>query len=357
MGEFDSAPLVSVLIVTYNGYALTRRCIDAVRCNEYPKYEIILVDNGSSDGTVEKVRQEFGDSVKIIALRENLGPSAARNRGMRTASGEFVAFLDNDTVPDSKWLVNGVARMAKDSKIGALQCRLMLNSARNRFDYAGDYLGSCGFLVQRVQTGEENIGQADSEAVIFSAKSAGMLCRRDAFETVGGFDDDYFIFVEETDLALRMWIAGYTALYLPTSVVYHEFGSSRDVLDDRHTRLVRFHGCKNYVCTLTKCLEMRTLVKVLPLHLALWIAFAGWNFFKGEWRSALWIFEGLWWNVVNFRSTITKRRIVQRYRIEPDSKIIAQVGRPNSIRGLIGKARVVDVGGHISHVRKGNVAS
>ena len=356
MPEFGSAPLVSVLIVTYNGYALTRRCIDAVRCNEYPHYEIILVDNGSSDGTVEAASKDFGDNIKIIALRENLGPSAARNRGMEAASGEFVAFLDNDTVPDSKWLINGIARMAVDSKIGAVQCRLMLNSDRKRFDYAGDYFGSCGFLVQRVRTGEEDVGQADNEAIIFSAKSAGMLCRRDAFDAVGGFDDDYFIFVEETDLALRMWLAGYTALYLPTSVVYHEFGSSRDVLDDRHTRLVRFHGCKNYVCTLTKCLEARTLLRVLPVHLALWVAFAGWNTVKGEWRSALWIIEGLWWNVAKLRSTIKKRRIIQQYRIVPDSKIIAQVGKANSISGLIGKARVVDVGNHISRVRKGDVA-
>jgi GT2 family glycosyltransferase len=351
-----SPPKVSVLIVSFNGYEFTRRCILSVFTNTYHDYEIVLVDNGSSDQTVEKIRSEFGDRLKIVALPENIGPSAARNRGMEVSTGEIIAALDNDTEPDPEWLVNGVARMLADPGIGALQCRLMINKARNRFDYVGDFFGSCGFLIQPVKAGDLDVGQAENEAVIFSAKSAGMLFRRDAFFKVGGFDDDYFIFVEETDLALRMWLAGYTALYLPTSVVYHEFSSSRNTLNERHTRLVRFHGSKNYVCTLLKSLEWRTLVKILPVHISLWLAFAFASALKRQPRTALWIVEGLWWNVLHFPQTMKKRRAVQRFRVVSDADIWRKVGRRDTIRNLVGKTRSIDVTSYVSGVREGRTS-
>ncbi|MHB8140342.1 MAG: glycosyltransferase family 2 protein [Vulcanimicrobiaceae bacterium] len=335
-------PKVTVLIVTYNGYEFTRRCIESVFQNEYPNYEVVLVDNGSSDGTVEKIRGQFGAQVRIVALRSNIGPSAARNRGAAVSQGEFIATLDNDTELDPQWLVNGIGRMLVNPRIGCIQCRLMINRARNRFDYVGDYLGSYGFLMQPVQTGEEDVGQADSEQVILSAKSAGMIVRRDAFERSGGFDDQYFIFVEETDLCLRIWLAGYTVLYVPSSVVFHEFSSSQSALNDTHTRFVRFHGCKNYVATLLKNLETGTLIRVLPVHVAIWIAFAAFNLAKGKPRSALWISQGLWWNVAHLGQTLRKRGEIQRFRVISDAELLRQVGRRDSLRNLLGKTKPIE---------------
>jgi GT2 family glycosyltransferase len=333
-------PKVSVLIVTFNGYEFARRCIAEVLKNTYPDYEVILVDNGSNDDTVAKIRDEFADAVKVLALPTNLGPSAARNRAMPMVTGEFIATLDNDTEPDPQWLVNGVARMVVDPKLAVLQCRLMLNKARDRFDYVGDYLGSFGFLIQPVNGGDRDVGQANDECVIFSAKSAGMIVRRDAFIEVGGFDEDYFIYVEETDLCLRIWLAGYTALYLPTSVVYHEFGSSQLALGtELYTRVGRFHGTKNYVTTLLKSLEGPTLLRMLPIHLSLWFAWALLNFVRGRRRSAFWILEGLWWNVRNVRRTLVKRKTIQGKRTISDRELLRRVGRRDSVSNLFRKTK------------------
>lgn len=330
---------VSVIIVNYNGYEYVKRCIDAVAANIYPDYEIIVVDNGSTDSSVDKLQIDFSNlGIRFIELQTNLGPSAARNRAGRIATGEFFAFLDNDTTPDGDWLVAPISRMKADPTIGAVQCRLMLLQEPTKFDYVGDYLGSYGFLMQSVGAGEEDVGQADSEAVILSAKSAGMVVRRSAFCEAGGFDDDYFIYVEETDLGLRLWLMGYRAIYVPESRVLHEFGTSSIILGSHQNVLAKFHGPKNYVLTLLKNLETRTLLHVLPRHLALWCGYAVLNLSKRRRHSAGLILAGLWWNVIHLPSTLRKRKLIQSKRRINDRAILGVVGRKDSLRALYIKA-------------------
>lgn len=342
-GQDDLPPIVSgrvsVIIVNYNGYEYVRRCVEAVLANCYPDFEIIVVDNGSTDSSVERLLADFpGLGVRFVPLQTNLGPSAARNRAARIATGEFFAFLDNDTKPDGDWLVVPVERMNADPSIGAIQCRLMLLREPNRFDYVGDYLGTYGFLIQSVYAGEEDVGQADSESVILSAKSAGMLVRRSAFVETGGFDDDYFIYVEETDLGLRLWLMGYRAIYVPESRVLHEFGTSSVILGHQQNALAKFHGTKNYVLTLLKNLETRTLLRILPRHISLWCGYAVLNLAQRRWQSSGLILAGLWWNVTHLGPTLKKRRLIQRRRRVNDRTILEIVGRKDSLRALYAKA-------------------
>ncbi len=339
---------VSVIIVNFNGYEYVRRCVLAVAANVYEDFEIIVADNGSTDASVEKLAGEFPNlGIRFVALPSNLGPSAARNRAVSIATGEYFAFLDNDTAPDADWLVAPIRRMKDDPSIGAIQCRLMLLREPTKFDYVGDYLGSFGFLMQTVSAGEEDTGQANSECIILSAKSAGMVVRRKAFLEAGGFDDDYFIYVEETDLGLRLWLMGYKAIYVPASRVLHEFGTSSVILGQQQNVLAKFHGTKNYVLTLIKNLETKTLLQVMPLHLALWVGYAVLNCAGGRWKSAGLIVAGLWWNITHLDSTMNKRREIQQRRLVNDRTILAAVGRKDSIRALYLKAIASkDVGNH-----------
>ena len=344
---------VSIIIVNYNGYEYLKRCVTAVTANSYPDFEIIVVDNGSTDSSAERLQAEFSDAnLRLIALSANLGPAAARNRAAQVATGEFFAFLDNDTKPDGDWLVVPVERMVADPSIGAVQCRLMLLREPNRFDYVGDYLGSYGFLIQSVHAGDEDIGQADSETVILSAKSAGMLVRRSAFIEAGGFDDDYFIYVEETDLGLRLWLMDYRAIYVPQSRVLHEFGTSSIILGQQQNVLAKFHGTKNYVLTLVKNLEFRTLLRVLPIHIGFWLGYALLNLTKRRWQTSGLIIAGLWWNVTNVRSTLKKRKQIQRRRRVDDRSILRVVGRKDSFRALYAKAVAAQSVGNYTVSRK-----
>jgi GT2 family glycosyltransferase len=322
-------PLVSVIIVTYNGKPYLARCLQAVRANCYPNYEVIVADNGSTDGTTEylaQLRREW-PALSVVCLGYNAGPSLARNRAAARARGKYLAFLDNDTQPAPDWLQVPVELMEADASIGACQCKLLLLCEPHRIDYAGDYLSPLGFLIQRVPGGAEDTGAFDQHEEIFSAKSAAMVMRRSVFEQAGGFDPDYFIYVEETDLAWRVWLQGYRIIFVPESRVLHEFGTSSIILGTQQNYLVKFHGCKNYISTLVKNLEFRSLLWMLPVHVALWCAIAGWFVLKCSFTDACYIVQGIGWTVLHTPQLWQKRLAVQSSRRISDAVLLTKIMR------------------------------
>lgn len=231
--------------------------------------------------------------------------------------------------------------LEKNSSIGVIQCKLLLMDARNKFDYAGDYLSQYGFLVQRASFAEEDSGQFDKPVNIFAAKSAGMIVRKTAFASIRGFDDDYFVYMEETDLCWRTWLNGWLVVFLPTSIVYHEFGKARKVKSARTRYLSSFHGTKNYVTTLIKNLDTINLLKILPIHIILWIAIVVRYYTKKRLFEANWIIKGLLYNLISFRSIWLKREFVQNFvRKVPDNDIFPHIMRKQPISYFFNKVAV-----------------
>lgn len=316
-------PLISVVIVNYNASRFLLACLEAVYQNHYPNFEVIVVDNGSVDGSIENTLKKFGDkqNFQLISNKKNLGPSLARNIGCKKAKGKYLAFLDNDTLPHPDWLVYLVKEMEADSKIGACQCKLLMAKNRKHLDYVGDYLSQYGFLVQKCQTEELDKGQYDQKFEILSAKSAGMGMRKDVFDKVGGFDPDYFIYVEETDLGWRVWLAGYKIIFVPDSIVYHEFGTTSIINPALQNYSAKFHGTKNYIMTLFKNLETINLIKILPVHIFLWLGIASWLIYKKQFKSGFYVFKGISWDLFHLPSIFKKRKKVQKQRVVSDKQI------------------------------------
>jgi len=315
MAKMNRYPLVSVIIVNFNGKDYVSSCIREILINFYPDFEIIVMDNGSTDGSVQYLRSNFDDKrLRIIELDKNYGPSFARNEGVKKSSGKYISFLDNDTKPRADWLYEPVSIMESDPSIGICQCKLLLMDFPDRIDYVGDYLGQYGFLVQAAEGGAKDVGQFDKSIKIFSAKSAGMVIRREAFEEAGGFDATYFIYVEETDLAWRVWLAGYRVVFSPDSVVLHKFGTSERILGKKQKYFLKYHGCKNYLTTLYKNLERRALVRIFPVHLFLWCGIAGILIIRGSVRDAIYILKGIFYFLYNIKTISQKRRQIQRKR-------------------------------------------
>lgn len=325
-------PLVSVVIVNYNGKKYLLNCLKGIFANKYSNYEVIVVDNGSTDGSVEEIKKKYGrrKNFQVLELKENFGPAYARNRGAEKAQGKYLAFLDNDTLPEKNWLIPLVEAMERDKSIGACQCKLLLMRERHRIDYVGDYLSQFGFLVQRVQGGEKDIGQADERVEILSAKSAAMIISKEAFQKAGGFDEDYFIYLEETDLGWRTWLVGYRIIFIPESVVYHEFGTSQTILGERQNYLVKFHGTKNYITTNFKNLGTVNLIKILPIHIFLWIGIAGWMALKRNFYESALIFKGIFWNFLYSFRIIKKRFQIQTKRKISDKELFPKIMRRKS---------------------------
>jgi len=303
-------PLVSIIIVNYNGKDYLRECLRYVLVSQYDNFEVIVVDNGSTDGSREFVREmarRADKPIMLLANPVNLGPAEARNQSTAIARGEILAFLDNDTKPDPLWLKEAVRGLDRDD-VGVVQCKLLLVGRGNLIDSIGCFLGSFGFLVQRVPLGVvEDVGQFEDQIDIFSTKSAGMLIKKTAFEDAGGFDSDYFIYNEEFDLCWRVWLQGYRVRYIPASIVYHESGTTKKIIPQRHSRLLYYHGSKNYILTVIKNTVDESFLKTSVMHICVWLAISIVAAFKGRPLVAKYILDGILWNLRYMKKNMVKR--------------------------------------------------
>lgn len=318
-------PLFSIIIVNFNGKEYLDSCVASVLKNKYENFEIIVVDNGSKDGSVSLLKKKYRkclNKIKIVELQKNFGPAKARNEGVKVASGVYIGFLDNDTQVHKNWISSALETFKINKNIGIVQSKILLNDDRRRIDYVGEYLGNFGFLVSSAAYGEIDNNQYNQNSKILAAKSAGMFIRKKVFDEIGGFDEDYFIFVEETDLGWRSWLKGYECVFCPSSIVYHNFSSTKNIVDKKfNTYLIRFHGCKNYLMTLIKNLSLLWLIKILPVHIFLWICLSLYFLIKGNINSSINIFKGILWNIYNIKSTLKKRTVIQNSRVISDEDL------------------------------------
>lgn len=319
---------LSVIIVNYNGSKYLENCITSIIKSRTKDYEIIIADNNSKDKSIENVNKKFSvyisrKKIKVLLLKRNYGPSYARNKGAKIAKGKYLAFLDNDTQVQADWAETPIDEFHKNRQTGIIQSKMiLLDKDKNKIDYIGEYIGTNGFLVQKTGSGEIDRGQFDEKSEILAAKSAGMFIRKELFDKTGGFDKDYFMFLEDTDLGWRSRLLGYKNIFLPESVVYHKFGTSTIILGkDKQNFIAKFHGPKNYILTLIKNLEIYSLIKIFPLHIALWIGLAVYKSVKGQFKESYWIMKGILWNLINLPQTLRKRKAIQKRRMINDEKI------------------------------------
>lgn len=260
----DLEPLISVIIINHNGLSFLDKCITSIMNSDYPRFEVILVDNASDDGSVEFVKKSFGlHKITVVQTGINIGPSAARNIGSKYANGDFLVFLDADTYVDKNCLNEMVRKMRKAGCEGACQCKILSMESPFLIDSIGGRMDLLGF-------GYADMEFANSEVIntvreIFIAKGTCICIKRKVFEEVEGFDESFFIFYEENDICWRIWLSGYSIIYVPTAIIFHA-GSKLSPAIDPYTRV--FCSTRNALITLIKNYELSSLFKFAPLHIA-----------------------------------------------------------------------------------------
>jgi len=294
----------------------------------YPNFEVILVDNASTDGSVEFVRRTFPE-IQVLANSQNLGFAEGNNVGLKKSNGKYVVFLNNDTYVDPNWLNEIVKLMESDPTIGACQCKLLFMDDPQIIDSVGQYMDFLGLVTEHGR-GERDIGQYDYPYEIFHAKGAAMVVRKEIIKTVGPFDPKLFINFEDADLCWRIWLAGYRVVLCPRAIVYHKKGSFG--IKSIGT-LSFFHYIKNNIRVPLKNYSLRNVIKVIPLKILLLLGLIILLIIKRKRAHAVAAFNGLLWNILNFKDTIQERKRIQSYvRKVSDNQFMKRVVKPFTLQ-------------------------
>lgn len=318
-------PLVSIIIVNWNGGEVLRQCLESLAKINYPNWELVIVDNGSTDESITGVMSTTGITrTKIIKNRENLGFAKANNQGYKKARGKYILLLNNDTRVTSDFLSKLVARAEEDSSIGVIQPKIFLMDRPGYLDNAGSFLTRIGFFYHWGFL-EKDGPEFEQERDIFSAKGACMLIKHSVIEEVGLlqgnklclFDEDFISYFEETDFCWRVWLAGYRVVYYPRAKIYHKVGFTIRRLD---TSNINYHYYKNRITALLKNLETRNLPIFLIPHLIVSTGVAA-AFLLLRPKNSLVILGAILWNFINIGRISKKRKEVQELRKVKDKKL------------------------------------
>lgn len=244
---------LSVVILNWNGRRHLERYLPSVVAHTEGDAEVVVADNGSTDDSLQWLRLNYPD-VRVIRLDRNYGFAGGYNRALREVESEYVLLLNSDVEVTAGWWQPLVEVLDTESDVAAVAPKLLADMERTKFEYAGaaggfiDYLGYPFCRGRILSNVEEDRGQYDNRRDIFWASGAAMCCRRELFESLGGFDEDFFAHMEEIDLQWRMQLAGWRIVVEPKSVVYHLGGgtlpaSSRKIFLNHRNNLAMLFKC------------------------------------------------------------------------------------------------------------------
>ena len=244
---------LSVVILNWNGRRHLERYLPSVVAHTEGDAEVIVADNGSADDSLQWLRLNYPE-VGVIRLDRNYGFAGGYNRALKEIKSEYVLLLNSDVEVTAGWWQPLVEVLDTESDVAAVAPKLLADMERTKFEYAGaaggfiDYLGYPFCRGRILSYVEEDGGQYNDRRDIFWASGAAMCCRREVFESLGGFDEDFFAHMEEIDLQWRMQLAGWRIVVEPKSVVYHLGGgtlpaSSRKIFLNHRNNLAMLFKC------------------------------------------------------------------------------------------------------------------
>lgn len=293
--------LISVIIVNYNGLRFLEPCLSSLANQSYNNFEIILVENGSSDGSADFVRQHFS-RVILVETGKNLGFAGGMNAGIRIAKGEFILTLNNDTVVDPHLLEEIQKPMILDPKTGMCATKMQLSDGK--INSTGICISRSGAAWDRGMN-EPDTGQYDALEEVFGPCAGAALYRRSMLDTIGLFDEDFFLFMEDVDLAFRARLAGWKCTYVPAARLMHIHGGTAGFKSDMSI----YYGSRNLIWYVVKNFPWQTLFISLPWIIGRNCAVVTYYILKGKGqviiRAKIDTLKGL-------RHTMEKRKFIKR---------------------------------------------
>ena len=322
----DSQPIVSIIIPHWNGIDVLSECIESLKKSTLPSFEIIVSDNASSDGSQAWIKENHPDII-LLENDKNYGYAGGCNYGSDIAKGEFLLFLNNDTIQNPNWLQPLVDRMKSDESIAALQPKILNYYNRKIFDYAGGSGGHLDLFCFPFARGrvfleqEKDTGQYDDAQKCFWASGTAMLVRKKTFFAAGKFDETFFAHMEEIDLCWRFHAMGLDIWSEPESIVFHKnavsmpmYSHQKYYLNHRNAQLMLLG---NYSLLLALYLGfIRFILELIACVYAM---------VKLDWNHVTGIIRAFWWLLFHPHRIWQKRKRFKKLREVKDNDIMKKM--------------------------------
>ncbi len=338
---------ITVIIPHYNGEAILRDCFASLFQSTKLKINVILVDNGSTDGSVVMTEKEF-PSVQIIKLDRNLGFAGGCNIGLRATTTPFVLILNNDTVHEQGWIERLLAKLQSAENLAVVQPKILSYQDQGYFDYSGACGGEMdifGFPFARGRIVEEveiDRGQYDDFFDrIFWASGTAFLARTDIIKNAGLFDESFFAHMEELDLQWRMQLMGYEIAVEPGSVIRHRSGYTLGA----ESPFKKYLNHRNSLLMLLSNYSFFITVYIFPVRLLLDYMALLFSVIKGDFGRFTAIIKAHFWILAHPGLIYRKRKLVKSLRKVSDKKIMSRLYHGSIALGfyLFGKRRYIDI--------------
>lgn len=306
-------PKVSVVMSNYNGYSLKilPGTLDSLLKNNYPNLEVILVDNSSTDKSVEIILKKFGSNTKFKLIQNHINMySQGLNLGVKNSAGKYVAFFNNDVVVENGFFQKFVTFLEKNPKIALAQGKLISYFDHSVIDSTGETMDEYGNPIT-IGAGSDAKKDFNEQMEVLSVSGSCSIARRELFDKIGLFDNEYGIGYEDMDLGLRTWLAGFKVAYYPEAKAYHMRGATDNSKPIRPQ--IRWHFNKNRISTLLKNYPAEFVVTNLPVTVSIYLAAGLWEtFIKKSPELGKKRFTSLAWVLGNLVPILQKRSRIQK---------------------------------------------
>ena len=319
----DIKSSVSIVIPHWNNVDVLSECLESILNTDFENFETIVVDNASTDNSVASVRSNY-PNVKLIENDKNYGYAGGCNIGAEAASGDFLIFLNNDTVQEKDWISNLIKTINSDDKIAAVQPKILNYYDRNVFDYAGGSGGHMDiycfpFARGRIFSFQENDeGQYNNKEKCFWSSGTCFMVQRELFEKVGGFDESFFAHMEEIDLCWRLYAMGFEVWVEPDSVVYHKNALTLPM----HSHKKYYLNHRNSLLMLLGNYSIKNVFLIGIPRLILEKIACLYSILKLDWRHFTAILRSLFWIIFHPNVIMKKRKSFSKIRTTTDKKIM-----------------------------------
>ena len=316
-------PEISVIVLNWNGRHFLEACLEALRRQTFRDFETILVDNGSSDGSVEYVCTNFPE-VRVLALPDNRGFAGGNIAGYEQATGNLIVLLNNDTEAHPNWLAEIRNASLSYPQSGSFASKMMYFDDRNRVENCGFDVGIEGATVD-LGRDQGDGPQWSKPREVFGACAGAAAYRRTMLEEVGFLDNDFFMTYEDVDLSFRAQLRGYSCVYVPGAIVYHRYRATNDKLPHRQV----YYSQRNIEYVWAKNMPFALMLRSAPWRLLYELGAAIYFVRVGAGAAFL---RGKWAVLRDFPLLLRKRREIQRKRTARNAEIQRKLC--NSIFGI-----------------------